>query len=405
MSKSGSNTVVSSRPLSESQVSDAKSALDLFKRGDYSNALNSFLKIASDTSNPTIFTSIADCYLKLGDSQNAKSFFKKAISKQTMSSLPYTGLGNLYYAEGEANKAILYWSIASTLVFDDSTLLYNLATAYSKKGLRIQAVAFYEKFLKRSKNRATSTYGRINNNLKELKALSNGLNTRGTEFYTAGNLKEAIACYSKSVNNYPLQPVVHKYLGDLFFALKSYEAAVDSWVNAFITSNFSASNYGYLPLAYEALGQSSYAYCYYYQFMNASRSRVISPQTVKSKMVSLAMSVFKDTDYSAVHLEKAKGYEEDNNYQYAFIEYANALILAKNNKKEIEASIARVYDFVCPEQRIISNFMNLIDRYTKERNYAQVIQVCDKILSMNSIDTSVRVDVRTKKEECQKLLS
>ncbi len=380
-------------------------AIDNYNSGNYRSAVQLLMPIVEKTYDVTVYTCIGNCYLKMGDFLNSRKYFKKAIERPTLNAFPFISFGNLYYEEGDINKAILHWTVASTLVGDDPNLLLNLANAYSQKALRIQSLIYYEKYIKRFSNSAGETYKKICSEISKLKATSAKLNGIGSKHHINKAINRAIDSYSSSVANYPLQPQVNTLLGNLFFLIKDYKAAVECLLNAYVTSGFNVSSISYLPLAYENLNMHSHAYCFYYILLSGRGKKSFRANELKSKLLKNSLIVFRDDEASGGHFEKAKEYEADNNYQLAYVEYTNALILAKADKSKIEASRSKMLDFINPEVRIVSNLQVQLNSCFNEENYSKAIEICDKILLLLPINSSADAPIRRKRKECQDLLN
>lgn len=390
--------------LDEDQKKSVSKAIDLYENGDYREALKVLLVLSDHVQNALAYTCIGNCYMMLGDFANSKAYLEKAIERPSMSPLPYISLGNLYYGEGNLQLAILYWTIANTLVADDSTLLLNLATAYAQKDLRIQSISYYEKFIRYTSDKTKTGYEEVYANITKLRAIASKANNIAARHYKARSFEKSIESYLSSVLNYPLQPQVNHMLGNMFFLTNDYKSSIECWLNAYIASDFNANHLGYIPLAYEKMKMYSYAYCFYYILLTNPVKKVFTDDDIKAKLLQHSIVVFKGQDYSELHYNAGKKLELENNYLMAFIEYTNASILCKGDKRKIEASLSKMHDFINPEMRVVSTLQFQVTKHLKDNEPALAIEICDKILSLIKPHSPVESIVKRKKEECIRLL-
>lgn len=390
--------------LDEDQKVTIARAIDLYESGDYKASLNMLLSLVQKVQNALAFTCIGNCYKKMGDLDNAKAFLEKAIERPSMSSLPYISLGNLHYEKGNIQQAILHWTIANTLIADDENLLLNLASAYAKKELRIQSISYYEKYIRYATQKASPTYQEVYSKITKLRAIASKSNNIAARYYKSKAFEKSIESYYSSVLNYPLQPQVNHMLGNMFFLTKDYKSAIECWLNAYISSDFNANHLGYIPIAYEKMNMLSYAYCFYYILMTNPVKKVLTDDDIKAKLLQHSIVVFRDQDYSELHYNSGKKFELENNYLMAYLEYSNALILSKKDKKKMEAAKSKMYDFITPEMRVVSTLQFQVTKHLKENEPELAILVCDKILSLIKPHSPVESIVKRKKEECIRLL-
>ena len=380
-------------------------AIDSYSSDNFKKAIEILTPITEKTNDSTAFTCLGNCYFKAGDFFNARKYYEKAIAKASTNPYPFISYGNLYYEEGDIQKAILYWTVANTLVADDANLLLNLATAYAQKDFRIQSLTYYEKYFKFASRVKNDNYIKINTKLTKLKSNSSRLNAFGSRFYANKAIRKSIESYSSSVLNFPLQPQINLLLGNLFFLTKNYKSAIDAFLNAYITSNFNPTNFGHLPYAYEQLKMYSHAYCFYYILLSSKGRKVFPAKELKAKVIKYGTMVYRDDEAYLSHLELAKEFENDNNYLMAYVEYTNALILCKGDKAQIEASISKMLEFINPEIRVASNLKVYLNALINNREYAKAIEICDKILLLSKLSPSFDDEIRKKRKECKELLS
>ena len=405
MSKAQSDSTFGSGNLNPEQKKAIIKAIDFYDTANYRSAIDLLMPIVDKTHDPVAYTCLGNCYLKAGDFYNARKYFEKAIERPTLSPFPFISFGNLYYEEGDVQKAILHWSVANTLVADDASLILNLATAYAQKDFRIQSIIYYERYLKIAAGSQSETYKKITSRVAKLKTTSAKLNGVASRYFASKSINKAIEAYRSSITNFPLQPQINLTLGNLYFMIKDYKSAVDCWLNAYITSDFSISTLGYLPLAYEKLKMFSHAYSFYYILLSGKGKKSFTGAEIKSKLLQNSVIVFRNDEASDEHFEIAKKYEAENNYLLAYVEYTNALTLCKGDKSKIEASRAKMLDFIKPELRVLSTLQVQLNSYLKNNQLAKAVETCDKILLLLPIKSSMQDEIRKKRKECKDLLA
>lgn len=381
-------------------------AMALIEEKDYKSALSVLYPIADDLDFALPYSLIGTCFKYLGDEAKAKSYFESALTKDNKTPYTYISLANFYYENGNVELAIRYWSYASTLSVDDSTLLLNLACAYSQKELRIQAIMYYEKYLRYTKDRDTESYQEVITNISKIRSTAVSYNNAAKKYYDAKLYQKAIEAYESSVSNYPLQPQVYKFIGNLYVLTRNLKSAAENFINAYLVSGFELEYVNNLPMIYEHMNLYSYAYYFCYILLdNASQNPNLNAAQLKEYLVQLGMKVFqKGEEYSSMHLKTANLYETNNDYLKAHLEYNIAWVLTKNNKKQIEEAISRISGFVNPEQRIINSLQFSLTKALKDSEPKLALEICDKILSLAKVNTPIYSLVKQKKTECLKLL-
>ena len=117
-------------------------AISQYQNKSYSQALNT-LMVDMEGDKTGIYASlIGNCYQKLGALDDATHYWQKAISQNPSCYRAFLGLGNAAYTKNHIKQALIYWHIALSIVPENPQINYNLATAYSRKDDRFNAV-FY----------------------------------------------------------------------------------------------------------------------------------------------------------------------------------------------------------------------------------------------------------------------
>ncbi len=380
------------------------SAIASIEIKDYTVGLRTLQELDRKTENVIVLSCLGFCYKMLGQSDSARETWERAIKLPIVTPSPYINLGYLYYEENDLTKAILYWTIATTIAPDNTTALYNLAIAYNKKGFRVQSLMYYEKFINYNKNINTEVYKTTKETINKLRKLASVNNHMGMCHYNSSSFQEALNAYLTSVSNYPIQPQISSLIGKILYYTNDFQSAVDHWLNAFITSEFDITMYDKLPYAYEHLNMPSYAYCFYYMILNDNTKYHPNLKDIRLKLFKLTPMVYKDVDYSKIHYASARKYELENNYLNAFIEYNNAFILAKSNKDSIEADVIKMKNFIFPDHLVAEALVTKIDEALAANQINRAKDICERVIILAKLESNTQKYGVRKREECLNLL-
>lgn len=150
------------------QLANYKSALALLSNGKLDAAAKKFLAITQlqpQLAGP--WANLAIINIKKNNLTTAKAFAQQAIVHNPKSSDLLNIAGSIAFEQGEAKKALEYYSKATEYAPSDPQLYYNLALVYDTYLQNIpQAIAYYEKYLALAKipDKRTQTW------LNELKS-------------------------------------------------------------------------------------------------------------------------------------------------------------------------------------------------------------------------------------------
>lgn len=132
---------------------------------------------------------MGNCYKKLGSKNSAMAHWKKAVEISPLEHSAYINIANELYEQGNAAEAILNWHTAATIVPENPTVNLNLALAYDKKGSRIKATKYFEKYLRYEKKVNTQNYLTIKHTISNLTAKVDFLAKKVEEFKLKKDLK------------------------------------------------------------------------------------------------------------------------------------------------------------------------------------------------------------------------
>lgn len=108
-------------------------ALDLFKKAEYSKAIEAFNKLLeTDKNNPNILNNIGLCYMKLADDEKASEYFIKSLSFNPTAVQTYINLADVYYRNDNIVEGINLLENGVTLLSDEIALKHYLSRFYLK---------------------------------------------------------------------------------------------------------------------------------------------------------------------------------------------------------------------------------------------------------------------------------
>ena len=103
-------------------------ALDLYKKGEYQNAINAFeTLLQTDKNNPNILNNIGLCYMKLSDDKMACEYFIRALSFNHKAVQTYINLSDVYYRNANIVEGINPLENAVTLLPNEIALKHYLS--------------------------------------------------------------------------------------------------------------------------------------------------------------------------------------------------------------------------------------------------------------------------------------
>ena len=92
-------------------------------------------------------TGLGEVYFKQGDRGNAAKYWKLAVEKTDLSEIPASNLGEIFFAEGKPEEAIKYFLIAMKIAPDQAGLHYKLGLIYLNSGDYDRARVLFSKVL------------------------------------------------------------------------------------------------------------------------------------------------------------------------------------------------------------------------------------------------------------------
>ena len=346
---------------------------------------------------------IGNCYKALNNKEKAMLHWKKSIEISPLEHLGYINIANEYYSEGNLNDAILNWTIASTIVPENSAVNLNLATAYNKKGFRIKATKYFEKYLLYEQNASTKEYLFVKHTIANLTAKVDFFTKKLAEYKAKRDIKTVAALYLKMIATYANLPNIYANIAEIFFFDKNYEKALEFFLTVYL-------NYPHTPkilldvanLCY-ILNKPSYAYCYYTRAIKHLAEGTSFYVKAQEKIRALSYTL-KDTELMDSHLQAAREAEKDNDYERAIDEYENYLILTESEDPEIQQIIDKYKIFINPEPFVVSVLYSQITELMNRKKLQACVDVCDRILKLSDSHTKEAVYAVKCRTECRRIL-
>ena len=165
------------QPDSLSAITDdvLRNAVVAYNEKNYSKALNTLLGRYSSDNTGAYANLIGCCYQKIGEEKEAINFWRKAISQNPNCYQAFISLGNIYYIQQNTRQALLHWHIALSISPETPQINYNLATTYSVLDDRLNAVYYYERFLKYCQDGNDSQFKSVHNIILSLRTKASNL--------------------------------------------------------------------------------------------------------------------------------------------------------------------------------------------------------------------------------------
>jgi len=133
--------------------------IDLYQRGKYQDAVQSFQKQAmSFPQNPGVYYNLGISYLRTNDVDRAIDCLNKARELKPDMIEVYLALGECYLAKSELDKAINAFEQALIIQPNSAPALYNIGLIYYKNDRTDDAISAFEKAVERNPELSSAYY-------------------------------------------------------------------------------------------------------------------------------------------------------------------------------------------------------------------------------------------------------
>lgn len=365
-------------------ASTYSAAQKYYEDGNYETAAKLFLGLLNKKASSDLYSDIGSCYYMMERYKEAVEFWEKAIEFDPTNSNGYANLGNLYYKRKNVDKAISYWVGAIVLKPEDATTCLNLAVAFSSKNMRLEAIKYYEKFLKYSEDKSTKEYNEIKNNIENYKKISATMIQYGIELKEKKDEKRAAECFLRALSAYPSSVVANMNLGTFFYNEKIWEKAFKYWKNALYIEPNQPKLLLNVALCCDMLKYFDYAYCYYYRYMNFIISDKNEYYKINQRLMKIKVFLNKNPQFVEKHLNLAKEYLANHQFYCALDEFKNHALLDFENKNEYRDLMKQIETYIEPEIAIIQNCFKYGNRLISEFKYKEAKNYYARILVLSS---------------------
>lgn len=373
-----------------------------FSIKNYQEALNSLLSVANRNPDVGIFVDIGSCYYMMNKQREAVEYWQKAINIDGKNPRAYANLGNLYYKNGEIEKAISLWLVALIARPEDATTNLNLAIAFEKKSMRFEAIKYFEKYIKYCENKNSEEYIKIRARLQYCFSVANQYLTAGAKLQSEENNKKAAACYFKSLANYPNLSKTNLNLGSIFFTDKNLELAIKYWtIASHIDPNYDKI-YSNLAISYDLLKKFDYAYCYYYKYMNYIMQNKEEYYKVNKRLLKIKPFLNQHPEMVKKHLELAKRHLANSEFYDAIDEFRIYSVLNPEEQNQYKDIIKKLESYLEPEISIISSCFEIGNKLVNEGRYSDAKPYFRRIMVLSSPKFLEYSKARAKYSQCEK---
>lgn len=377
-------------------------ASDLYRKGNYQEALKMLLNAANTNSDTSLLTDIGTCYYKLNNTKEAEFFWNKAIELDSKNARAYSNLGNLYYQKHQAEKAISHWLVALISKPEDANTCLNLAVAFNEKNMRFESIKYYEKYLKYEEKKTSPTYLQIKKTMEHCIHVANEYLAYGIKYQSQNVPDKAAQCYFKSLANYPNFSKTNLNLGSIFFADKNYELALKYWKSSsHIDPNYDKI-YSNIAITYDLMKMFDYAYCYYYRYMDYVMSNKEEYDKINRRFLKIKPYLNEHPELIELHLDAAKKHMANSEFYEAIDELKNYSILKPEEKDAFKDLIKKLESYLHPEKNIIASCFDAGNKLINEGKFNEAKSYFSRIMklaSQNHLDFS---KAKAKFSQCEK---
>lgn len=374
------------------------SAISQYQNKSYSQALNTLLPGMGGDKSGVYASLIGNCYQKLGSLSDATHYWQKAISQNPTCYRAFMGLGNAAYTQNQIKQALIYWHIALSIVPENPQINYNLATAYSRKDDRFNAIYYYEKFIKYTEKHTAKDYAYVSKLIVSLRNKAMDLIKKGTKAINDDKVNISVQYFIKAIKNYPMIPNVVQNIAKIFNCDRNFEKAIEYYKMALKIDDKLKICLVDIGNAYVSLKQYDLAYCYFMKFLN-SCNKTASAFSAVEKIAAHANSK-RSPEYDIQgHFQRAMEYENNLDYREALDEYENYKILSSDNEERVNESIKKLQLMISPEKVIVKTLINKIEELCAREDYSAAIPLCDRIVKLAVLHSQEFMWANKKKQE------
>lgn len=346
---------------------------------------------------------MGNCYKKLGSKNSAMAHWKKAVEISPLEHSAYINIANELYEQGNAAEAILNWHTAATIVPENPTVNLNLALAYDKKGSRIKATKYFEKYLRYEKRVNTQNYLTIKHTIGNLTAKVDFLAKKVEEFKLKKDLKTIAALYLKMIATYANLPNIYSNIAEIFYFDRNFEKALEFYLIVYLNYPHTPKILLEIANLYYILQKPDYAYAFYSRALDVLSEGTSYYSKTKSKISSLSY-ILRDPELIETHLQKAREAEAQNEYEKAIDEYENYLILTESDNPDIQQLIDKYKIFLNPEPFVINVLYNQIPDLMNKKKLNACVELCDRIMTLATQNSKEVIYAMKCKSECKRII-
>lgn len=374
-----------------------------FSIGNYKEALKMLIDASHKMADAQLYVDIGSCYYMLLNYREAEENWNKAIALDAKNAKAYSNLGNLYYKQNQAEKAISYWLVSLISFPEDSGTCLNLAIAFDKKGMRFESIKYFERYIKYEENRNTEEYKKVKDSLQHCFEVAQQYLTFGVQLQSENNNEKAAACYFKSLANYPNLSKTNLNLGSIFFSDKNLDLAIKYWKTASYIEPTYDKVYSNLAIAYDYKKEFDYAYCYYYRYMDYIMSNKEEYYKVNQRLLKIKPFLNHNPELIEAHLKKAQAHLANSEFDDAIGEFKNYSILKPEEGGNYKTLIKKLESYLNPEVNIIATCFEIGNKLIKEGNYSQAKPYFWRIMKLSSPQYLEFSKARAKYSQCEKM--
>ena len=358
-------------------------AKGLYQSGNYSGALKLYLDMINTSYSYKLYYEIGRCYYKLEDYTNAEKYFLHSVDLERVKNPSYTFLGNIYSKKQDVSRAIEYWITAYSYKPDDEFVCLNLATSYFSKDMKVQAIFFYEKYLKYAKDKTSSYYHEIKKSVEKFSELGSEFYHKALRANSIGDVSTAIQALEYAVKNAPRNFDINFLLGKLYYQEKKYMQSLVYLKQAHCIDKKSLDALERLSAVLLKVGDFTSAYCCLKRILPLVINNQKEYLEILRNLKQLE-ETFDNLSYEALK-QLGDDYYIENNYHFALFEYENAIIIDGKLTDILDERIQKIKSFINPEERIIKacfekglTYHSTGDFRTSNKYFTKIMSLADE---------------------------
>lgn len=378
------------------------SGLKSYQAGELSEAALSFEQVlAIEPYSSEAMLNLGNVYFKQGNAQKAEELWRKAIEFNPVEEKAYLNLGKLFYSQQKFEEAIVYWETFKSFGASNADVHYNLGLAYEAVGRMHRALNAFQKFML-LKGRGLDAL-HLKRRLDESARIAEHNVRQAEKYLRMGQIDNAKIAYEGVVKVYPAQPKVYKHYASILYQLGEYAQALHWYEEAYSQNTKDTQVLMNLGILYDRLNQPFLAFWAYSEAIRADDS---APYRIKKRCAQMweehgTSLIDSAMDKIRKQLGKGNALKAEKLYKRLQTIVVQA---APDRRPELEALNAQIVDRKNPKQLAAKLAFALAEDCRAKGQYEHALQCYDRYRELMPKGEKV-AEVKEKQDQLRKSIA